>query len=36
MADLLDENEGDPALEVRIQANIYFPSPDLALQNFVP
>ena len=36
IADVLDENEGDPALEVRIQANIQLYSPDFDLQNFVP
>jgi hypothetical protein len=36
IADLLDENEGDPALEVRIQANIQLFSPDFGLQNFLP
>ena len=36
IADLLDENEGDPALEVRIQPDIQLFSPDFALQNFVP
>jgi len=36
IAELLDENEGDPALEVRIQTNIQLFYPNFALQNFVP
>jgi hypothetical protein len=31
IADLLDENEGDPALEVRIQSDIQLFSSDFAL-----